>query len=178
VPLTCDDGDECTADGCNATAGCTYVEIPSCSLCTSGNRVPLEARRVKLTNTTRGVLLTADGVVGPMPNVDFRSTGVVVEVVEGVGSSLVSSIIPGSAIVANRKLTAFHLAKDAPLSQLGGVRKLKLRRRPDGRLAVSVRGRTGRLPASFPTTLTLLFVAGSHCALDSCIAYPRSSDCG
>jgi hypothetical protein len=177
VPLDCDDGDECTADGCNATAGCTHTEIPSCSLCTSTSRVPLEARRLKLTTTSYGVLLTAEGIVGPVPDIDFSSTGLVLEVVEGAGSSLVRAIIPGSALVANRKGTAFRLAKDAPLSELGGIRKLKLRRRADGRLAVSTRGRTAQAPASFPTSLTLLFLAGSHCALDSCIAYPRTSDC-
>ena len=176
-PLTCDDGNECTADGCSTTAGCTHTEIPSCSLCVSGNRVPLEARRVKLTNSTYGIVINVSGVVGPMPEIDFCTSGLVLEVVEGAGSSLVRSIIPGSAIAASRTGNAFRLAKTAPLDDLGGVRRLKLRRRADGRVSLSVRGRADRLPASFPTTLTLLFLVGNHCALDSCIAYPRTSDC-
>jgi len=30
APLVCDDGDACTADSCDAVAGCGYAPIPSC----------------------------------------------------------------------------------------------------------------------------------------------------
>lgn len=177
TPLACNDGDECTLDGCTANGGCTHMEIPSCSLCVTSSRVPLEARRLKIVQTTQGIQLTASGIVGPLPAIDFGSTGLVVEVVDGTGTSLVLSVIPGSAIESNRGGDSFHLAEDAPLASLGGVRKLRMRRRPDGRLTLSVRGKTSLMPESFPTELTLLFLAGTHCAVDTCTAFARTSDC-
>ena len=86
-------------------------------------------------------------------------------------------MIPGNAIESNRSGDSFHLAKDASPASLGGVRKLSMRRRPDGRLTLSVRGKTSLLPKTFPTELTLLFLAGTHCAVDTCTAFARTSDC-
>jgi Dictyostelium (slime mold) repeat len=177
TPLPCDDGDECTLDGCTATGGCTHVEIPSCSLCVTSSRVPLEARRLKIVQTTQGIQFTASGIVGPLPAINFGSTGLVVEVVDGTGASLVRSVIPGNAIESNRGGDSFHLRKDAPLASLGGVRKLRMRRRSDSRLTLSVRGKTSLMPETFPTELTLLFLAGTHCAVDTCTAFARTSDC-
>ena len=35
TPPTCDDGDPCTADACDATLGCTHTPLPGCPGCTT-----------------------------------------------------------------------------------------------------------------------------------------------
>ena len=131
---------------------------------------PLEARRVKLTNSTYGIHAHRQRRRRSDARHRLRATRLVVEVVDGARHRRWSArSSPGSAIAANAAGNAFRLAKTAPLDVARGRSEAPLRRRADGRVSLSVRGATSLCPSLSPPSLTLLFLVGTHCAVDSCI---------
>jgi hypothetical protein len=139
--------------------------------------VEFAAKRISLVGSTYGIRLSASGTFGPLDPVDLRETGLALEISDAKGVTLVRSLIPGSAISANPAGTAFRIAKGAAIEELGGVRQLRARMRRDGMMRLVARGVGSQLPESFPTDLTLRVVAGTQCGLDTCLAFPRTSDC-
>jgi hypothetical protein len=137
----------------------------------------MEARRISLVPSIYGIRMTAQAVITPLEAFDPTVSGVLVEIVDASGP-LFSVFVEPSAIISNRAGTTYKLRPKTRVSN-GADRlgKLSIRVRADGSMVVTAKGVAGQRPSSYPTQLTWMLMASNQCALDSCLAYERSSDC-
>lgn len=174
----CADGNPCTADACEPTAGCTHETMDTCFSCASRAQAVLDARRVTVKRSVYGVLFRASGKLQLNAPLDPTETGLVLEIGQpSTGEIFYRAVIPGSALVRRPvgKVIRFDTRQEIP--EAPGIRYLRIRVMSRGEMDVAIFGRANSMPASFPTELSWSVMLGDECGIDRCVAYARKSHC-
>jgi hypothetical protein len=178
-PFPCDDGDPCTTDRCNATAGCTHQANPLCEACGGVPRADFKAQWIAFLPFANSVRMTAIGFLKPAVPIDPVATGLSITIGGASGSIVYRALIPPGGFNAKNTTRKAYRLDPLRARQLRreGLSKLNLIVYEDGQVRVYLRVKGRDLPVKATTALTWNLMFGDQCGASDCRVAPNRPRC-